>query len=235
MDLIAAFGKMKVSDKPAGVSPEVAKRMSWLPKHFIKPTPEKSETSATKPIIALSNVLILDLAQASAKHQQVLDDLLRKIKVKPSITPEDMAQIVNQAMTNALITFSDEDLPKPHVFHNNALYVVIRARGMIVPHVLIDGGSSLNICPEMTAKALGIKEEEYIPDPITIYGSIIMAKQRKEKSSWRFSLTIQSTLSFFTWSMCRQPIIYFLDDLGSITRTLCRLLCISVSSGQKVE
>ena len=158
MDLIAAFEKMKVSDKPAGVSPEVAKRMPWLPKHFIKPAPEKSETSAPKPITALSNVSILDLAQASAKHQQVLDDLLRKIKVKPSITPEDMTQIVNQAMTNAPITFSDEDLPKPHVFHNNALYVIIRARGMTVPHVLIDGGSSLNICPEMTAKALGIKE-----------------------------------------------------------------------------
>ena len=41
---------------------------------------------------------------------------------------------------------------------------------MTVPHVLVDGGSSLNICPEMTAKALGLKEEEYVPDPITIYG-----------------------------------------------------------------
>ena len=81
-----------------------------------------------------------------------------------------MAQIVNQAMTNAPITFSDEDLPKPHSFHNNALYIVVRTRGMTVPHVLVDGGSSLNICPEMTAKALGLKEEEYTPDPITIYG-----------------------------------------------------------------
>ena len=170
MDLISAFGKMKVSDKPAGVSPEVARRMPWLPKHFVKSAPKKSETSAPKPITALSNVSILDLTQASTKHQQVLNDLLQKIKVKPSITPEDMAHIVNQAMTNAPVIFSDEDLPKPHVFHNNALYVVVRTRGMTVPHVLIDGGSSLNICPEMTAKALGIKEEEYIPDPITIYG-----------------------------------------------------------------
>ena len=105
-----------------------------------------------------------------ASISKCLDDLLRKIKVKPSTTPEDMAQIVNSAMTNAPITFSDEDLPKPHSFHNNALYIVVRVRGMTVPHVLVDGGSSLNICPEMTAKALGIKEEEYIPDPITIYG-----------------------------------------------------------------
>ena len=132
----------------------------------------KDETSGSvqKPITALSNISILDLTHASPEHQQVLEDLLRKIKVKPSTTPQDMAQIVNQAMTNAPITFSDEDLPKPHSFHNNALYIVVRTRGMTVPHVLVDGGSSLNICPEMTAKALGLKEEEYTPDPITIYG-----------------------------------------------------------------
>ena len=100
--------------------------------------PEKGKASEEKvdtvqrPITALSNIPILELARASPKHQQVLDDLLRKIKVKPGITPEDMAQIVNQAMTNAPITFSDEDLPKPHAFHNNALYIVVRTRGMTV-------------------------------------------------------------------------------------------------------
>ena len=176
MDLVSAFSKLKVSREPAGVSPEVAKRMPWLPKSLVKSTsekgrkPEEKIDTVQRPITALSNIPILELARASPKHQQVLDDLLRKIKVKPGTTPEDMAQIVNQAMTNAPITFSDEDLPKPHTFHNNALYIVVRTRGMTVPHVLVDGGSSLNICPEMTAKALGIKEEEYTPDPITIYG-----------------------------------------------------------------
>jgi hypothetical protein len=66
MDLISAFGKMKVSAKPAGASPEVAKRMPWFPKHFIKTAPEKNETSTQKPITALSNVSILDLAQATS-------------------------------------------------------------------------------------------------------------------------------------------------------------------------
>ena len=167
MDIISAFDKLKVSEEPIKSSPKKLKGIPEFLNQFIKPMPEK-ETQ--KPLTALSNVSILDLAKSSCKHQQVLDDLLRKIKVKPSTTPEDMAQIVNSAMTNAPITFLDEDLPKPHSFHNNALYIVVRVRGMTVPHVLVDGGSSLNICPEMTAKALGIKEEEYIPDPITIYG-----------------------------------------------------------------
>ena len=104
------------------------------------------------------------------KHQEVLDELLRKIKVKPSTTPEDLAQIVNQAMTNMPITFSDEDLPKPHAFHNNAIYIMVRAKGMTLPHVLVDGGSSLNICQEMRAKVFDLKEEEFVSDPIIIYG-----------------------------------------------------------------
>ena len=82
---------------------------------------------------------------------------MRKIKVKPGTTPEDMAQIVNQAMTNAPITFSDEDLPKLYSFHNNALYIVVKTRGMTVPHVLVDGGSSLNICPRDDSEGLGIE------------------------------------------------------------------------------
>ena len=67
--------------------------------------PEEKVDTVQRPITALSNIPILELAHASPKHQQVLDDLLRKIKVKPGTTPEDMAQIVNQAMTNAPITF----------------------------------------------------------------------------------------------------------------------------------
>ena len=167
MDIISSFGKLKVSEEPIKSSLKKLRGIPEFLNQFIKPMPKKE---IQKPLTALSNVSILDLAKSSCKHQQVLDDLLRKIKVKPSTTSEDMAQIVNSAMTNAPITFSDEDLPKPHSFLNNALYIVVRVRGMTIPHVLVNGGSSLNICPEMTTKTLGIKEEEYIQDPITIYG-----------------------------------------------------------------
>ena len=150
----------------------------------------------------------LDLVKSSCKHQQVLDDLLRKIKVKPSTTPEDMAQIVNSAMTNAPITFSDEDLPKPHSFHNNALYIVVRVRGMTVPHVLVDGGSNLNICPEMTAKALGIKEEEYIPDPITIYGFDNHGQMAKGKIFLEVFINLFGTFSAFSCGQCTTHLQY---------------------------
>ena len=92
------------------------KRVPGFPKKFIKKQvlAEEAETSKAaeeranllqKPVTTLSNVSILELTHDSPKHQEMLDDLLRKIKVKPGTTPEDMAQIVNQAMTNAPITF----------------------------------------------------------------------------------------------------------------------------------
>ena len=123
VDITAFSSNKKPTKEPAKVTAEIAKLTPRIPKRFIKAASKKGETSGSvqKPITALSNISILDLTHASPEHQQVLEDLLRKIKVKPSTTPQDMAQIVNQAMTNAPITFSDEDLPKPHSFHNNAL------------------------------------------------------------------------------------------------------------------
>ena len=145
-----------------------------------------------------------------------------------------MAQIVNQAMTNAPITFSDEDLPKPHAFHNNALYIMVRTRGMTVPHVLVDGGSNLNICLEITAKALSLKEEEYVPDPITIYGFDNHGQTTKGKSFWKF-LSITQCIQFCSMSsMCRQHTIFLLDVHGSTMQMLFPQHSTSASNGLKV-
>ena len=91
VDIFSAFDKLKVSAEPVEVFPTAASKIPGFPKHFLKSNPKKGETSSQKPLTALSNVSILDLAKNSRKHQQVLDDLLRKIKVKHSTTPEDMA------------------------------------------------------------------------------------------------------------------------------------------------
>uniref|UniRef100_A0A5K1FI18 Peptidase A2 domain-containing protein n=1 Tax=Nymphaea colorata TaxID=210225 RepID=A0A5K1FI18_9MAGN len=68
------------------------------------------------------------------------------------------------------VTFSEKDLSKWGYYHEEALYIVVQVSGMIVPHVLIDGGSGLNICPDLTAKALGFREDKYHSDDIKIYG-----------------------------------------------------------------
>uniref|UniRef100_A0A5K1BFC8 G-patch domain-containing protein n=5 Tax=Nymphaea colorata TaxID=210225 RepID=A0A5K1BFC8_9MAGN len=75
-----------------------------------------------------------------------------------------------QASKNQSITFSEKDLSKWGYFHEDALYIVVQVNGMTVPHVLIDGGSGLNICPDLTAKTLGFRENEYRSDNTKIYG-----------------------------------------------------------------
>ncbi|KAF3773375.1 hypothetical protein EJ110_NYTH55459 [Nymphaea thermarum] len=62
-----------------------------------------------------------------------------------------------QPSENQSITFSKKDLSKWRYFHEDALYIVVQINEMTVPHVLIDGGSGLNICPDLSAKALGIR------------------------------------------------------------------------------
>uniref|UniRef100_A0A5K1BBC6 G-patch domain-containing protein n=1 Tax=Nymphaea colorata TaxID=210225 RepID=A0A5K1BBC6_9MAGN len=68
------------------------------------------------------------------------------------------------------ITFSEDDISKWRYYHVDALYIVVQVNGMTVPHVLIDGGSCLNICLDLTAKALGFREDKYRSDDIKIYG-----------------------------------------------------------------
>ncbi|KAF3774936.1 hypothetical protein EJ110_NYTH51813 [Nymphaea thermarum] len=56
-----------------------------------------------------------------------------------------------------------------------ALYIVVQVNEMTMPHVLIDRGrglnrgSGLNICPDLTTKALRFHEDKYRSDDIKIY------------------------------------------------------------------
>ncbi|KAI4325632.1 hypothetical protein MLD38_031014 [Melastoma candidum] len=59
------------------------------------------------------------------------------------------------------IIFSDEDLPEPGKGHNMALSITIKCRDMMIPRVLIDGGSRVNIVPVTVMKQLHIDESEY--------------------------------------------------------------------------
>ena len=45
------------------------------------------------------------------------------------------------------ISYSDKDLKKKGMHHNDPLHITIDAKGKRIPMVLIDDGSALNVCP----------------------------------------------------------------------------------------
>lgn len=78
---------------------------------------------------------------------------MQKAHVKYYITPERLGDLVGQIMAPRVITFSDDEIPaNPHA---PALYFGVLSV-QIVPAVLIDNGSSLNVCTLSSVKAQGL-------------------------------------------------------------------------------
>ena len=54
-----------------------------------------------------------------------------------------------------MITFHEDELPPEGLSHNKILHITVQFDDKFIAKVLIDGGSSLNICPLTTLKRLG--------------------------------------------------------------------------------
>ncbi|XP_075083367.1 uncharacterized protein LOC142167110 [Nicotiana tabacum] len=66
-----------------------------------------------------------------------------------------MANMVGQVLESHRITFHEDELPLEGLSHNRALHITVRVEDKFIARVLLDGGSSLNICPLTTVKRLG--------------------------------------------------------------------------------
>ena len=100
---------------------------------------------------------------ASYKHRQNLVDLLNQIQVPTTTTSQDLNAMIGSINRELTISYSDKDLTKKGNHHNNSLHITINAKGKRIPMVLIDDGSSLNVCPLKTASCLGLSIENFVP------------------------------------------------------------------------
>ena len=67
-----------------------------------------------------------------------------------------------------VITFTDKDLPPEGSNHTKALYLALEYKDKKVPRVLVDNGSSINVCPLKTTKCLGLEYSDFKPSAQTI-------------------------------------------------------------------
>ena len=66
------------------------------------------------------------------------------------------------------IVFSDDDLPLEGSDHTRPLYISINCSGRRVPSVLLDNGSTLNVCPLAIVIALGYAPSNFSPSTQTV-------------------------------------------------------------------
>ncbi|XP_070007092.1 uncharacterized protein [Nicotiana sylvestris] len=66
-----------------------------------------------------------------------------------------MANMVGQVLESHKIIFHEYELPLEVLNHNRALHITVQFEDKSISRVLVDGGSSLNICQLDTLKRLG--------------------------------------------------------------------------------
>ena len=64
--------------------------------------------------------------------------------------------------------FSDEDLPPEGSDHVLPLLIDVACSGRRVPSILLDNGSAMNVCPLVTAIALGFSPSDFGPSTQTV-------------------------------------------------------------------
>ena len=99
---------------------------------------------------------------SSITHKDALIRALCQIRVDTAITPEGLIHFLT-ADRATCIAFSDDDLPPKGSDHVRPLFIDVACLGRRVPSVLLENDSTLNICPLVTAIALGFSPTNFGP------------------------------------------------------------------------
>ncbi|XP_070050449.1 uncharacterized protein [Nicotiana tomentosiformis] len=89
------------------------------------------------------------------------------IPVKKPVTEEKAEEFLKKMK---MITFSDDELPIEGTEHNRALYLTVKCDDFAVSRVLVDNGSSANICPLSTLQKLKIGTERIHINNVCVRG-----------------------------------------------------------------
>ncbi|XP_071902598.1 uncharacterized protein [Coffea arabica] len=117
-----------------------------------------------------AQISMLDLLFSSDMHRDALLEVLTKAQIPNDISVANFSHIVGSVLFTKQITFSDDELPAEGIGHNKALYIAVRCNGKILPKVLIDNGSALNICSWSTLEKLGLQDIKLRPSATIVRG-----------------------------------------------------------------
>lgn len=96
--------------------------------------------------------------------------ILNEAHVPDKISVNYLEKITNKIFEVNKVTFSDDELPMEGTEHNRALYLTVKCEDSVVTRVLVDNGSSANICPLSTLNKLKVDGERIHKNSICVRG-----------------------------------------------------------------
>ncbi|KAL6323718.1 hypothetical protein AAG906_002186 [Vitis piasezkii] len=107
-----------------------------------------------------ASISIWSLLASSSTHRDALIRAISQIRVDTATTPEGLIHFL-KADRATCIVFSDDDLPPEGSDHVRPLFIDVACLGRRVSYVLLDNGSTLNVCPLVTTIALGFSPSDF--------------------------------------------------------------------------
>ena len=102
-----------------------------------------------------AQISVLALLLSLQHHQQALSKALEEAYVPARTSIENLAAMIGNIVGKHRISFSDEELLFEGAMHNKVMHITIICQDYTVNQVLIDNGSSVNICPLSTLVLMG--------------------------------------------------------------------------------
>ena len=107
-------------------------------------------------------ISIWSLLASSSTHRDALIRALSQIRVDTATTPRELIYFLTADRATCIV-FSDNDLPPEGSDHVRPLFIDVACSGCRVSSVLLDNGSAFNVCPLVTAIALGFSPSYFGP------------------------------------------------------------------------
>nr|XP_027101752.1 uncharacterized protein LOC113722701 [Coffea arabica] len=121
-----------------------------------------------------SFILDLTLAESKALEPVVIEfpeqEPVLSLQRVPWNYDEPVIQIGEKSVAKEEVSVVTRSGRIASIEHNKALYIAVRCNGKILPKVLIDNGSALNICPWSTLEKLGLQDIKLRPSGTIVRG-----------------------------------------------------------------
>nr|XP_009795604.1 PREDICTED: uncharacterized protein LOC104242275 [Nicotiana sylvestris] len=106
-----------------------------------------------------AQISLLSLLLHSKEHVRVLIKTLNEAHVSEKTTVNELEKMANRFFEVNRISFTDDELPEEGAGHNRALHLVIKCEGHYVKRVMVDGGSSVDVCSLSTLQGMKINTD----------------------------------------------------------------------------
>ncbi|XP_070010633.1 uncharacterized protein [Nicotiana sylvestris] len=181
-----------------------------------------------------AQISLLSLLLHSKEHARILIKTLNEAHVSEKTTVNELENMANRFFEVNRISFTDDELPEEGAGHNRALHLVIKCEGNYVKRVMVDGGSSVDVCPLSTLQGMKFNTDRIRSSNVRIRA--FDGSARDTIGEINLTMTIGPVDFEIVFQVVDMDNSYnfLLEGHGSIWLELCHPHCIRWSSSNTI-